>query len=84
MPVELNDKDHSSALCDIDPDLHFYLEFNQATVKCNHYPDTKFNEEVTEPKGSTNFLSSCHVDIRSARKNLEKITWIFQSMSLLS
>ena len=24
MPFELNDKDHSSALCDIDPDLHFY------------------------------------------------------------
>ena len=23
MPFELNDKEHSSALCDIDPDLHF-------------------------------------------------------------
>ena len=36
MPFELNDKDHRSALCDIDPDLHFYQEFNQATVKCNY------------------------------------------------
>ena len=70
MPFELNDKDHSSALCDIDPDLHFYQEFNQATVKCNYYLDTKFNEEITEPTGSTNFLSLCHVNIRSARKNL--------------
>ena len=33
MPFELNDKDHRSALCDIDADLHFYQEFNQATVK---------------------------------------------------
>ena len=49
MPFELNDKDHSSALCDIDPDLHLYQEFNQATVKCNYYLDTKFNEEITEP-----------------------------------
>ena len=70
MPFELNDKDHSSALCDIDPDLHFFQEFNQATVKCNYYLDTKFNEEITEPTGSTNFLSLCHVNIRSARKNL--------------
>ena len=71
MPFEMNDKDHSSALCDIDPDLHFYQEFNQATVKCNYYLDTKFNEEITEPKGWTNFfLSLCHVNIRSARKNL--------------
>ena len=36
MPFELNDKDHSSALCGIDPELHFYQEFNQATVKCNY------------------------------------------------
>ena len=32
MPFELNDKDHSYALCDIDPDLYFYQEFNQVTV----------------------------------------------------
>ena len=78
MPFELNDKDHSSALCDIDPDLHCYQEFNQATEKCNYYLDTKFNEEITEPKGSTNFLSLCHVNIWSARKILVplKITWI--------
>ena len=47
MPFELNDKDHRSALCDIDPDLHFYQEFNQATVKCNYYLETKFNDEIS-------------------------------------
>ena len=31
MRFELNGKDRNSALCDIDPDLHFYQEFNQAT-----------------------------------------------------
>ena len=40
MPFELNDKGHGSALCDTDPDLHFYQEFNQVTVKCNYYLET--------------------------------------------
>ena len=70
MPFELNDKDHSSALCDIDPDLHFYQEFNQATVKCNYYLETKFNDEISEPNGTKDVLSLCHVNIRSAKKNL--------------
>ena len=70
MPFELNDKDHSSALCDIDPDLHFYQEFNQATVKCKYYLETKFNDEISEPNGTKDVLSLCHVNIRSAKKNL--------------
>ena len=70
MPFELNDKDHRSALCDIDPDLHFYQEFNQATVKCNYYLETEFNDEISKPNGTKDVLSLCHVNIRSARKNL--------------
>ena len=70
MPFELNDKDHRSALCDIDPDLHFYQEFDQATVKCNYYLETKFNDEISKPNGTKDVLSLCHVNIRSARKNL--------------
>ena len=41
MAFELNDKNHRSALCDIDPDLNFYHEFNQATVKCDYYIEKK-------------------------------------------
>ena len=41
MPFELTDKDHRSAWCDLDPDLHFYQEVNQATVKCNYYFEKK-------------------------------------------
>ena len=70
MPFELNDKDHRSALCDIDPDSNFYQEFNQATVKCNYNLETKFNDEMSEPNGTKDVLSLCHVNIRSARKNL--------------
>ena len=55
---------------DIDPDLHFYQEFNQATVKCNYYLETKFNDEISEPNGTKDVLSLCHVNIRSAIKNL--------------
>ena len=70
MPFELNDKDHRSALCDIDPDLHFYQEFNQATVKCNYYLEIKFNDEISKPNGKKDASSFSHVNIRSARQNL--------------
>ena len=73
MPFELNDREHSSALCDIEPDLHFYKEFNQVTVKCNYYLDTKFNEEITEPKGSTDVLSEVQ----------EKILVLWNYMNIL-
>ena len=54
----------------VDPDLHFYQEFNQATVKCNYYLETKFDDEISKPNGTKDVLSLCHVNIRSARKNL--------------
>ena len=76
MSFELNDKDHSSALCDIDPDLHFYQDFNQATVKCNYYLETKFNDEISEPNETKDVLSLCHVNIRSAKKS-----WQFWKLS---
>ena len=49
---------------------HFYQEFNQATVKCNYYLETKFNDGISKPNGTKDVLSLCHVNIRSARKNL--------------
>ena len=47
---------------------YHYQEFNKVAVKCNYYPDTKLNEEISEPIQSTDVLSLCHGDIRSARK----------------
>ena len=70
MPFELNDNYHRSALCDIDPDLTFYQEFNQATVKCNYYLETKLKDEMSKPNGTKDVLSLCHVNIRNARRNL--------------
>ena len=57
-------------LTELDSDLHFYQVYNQATVKYNYYLDTKFNEEISEPKGWTDVLFSCHDDIKTRRKNL--------------
>ena len=70
MPFELNDKDHRSALCDINPDLNFYQEFNKAAVKCNYYLEAKCNDTMSKPNGTKYVLSLCHVIIRSARKIL--------------
>ena len=65
----MSDKDHSSALCDIDPDLHFYQEFNQVSVKCKYYLETKFNDEISEPNGTKDV---CHyaMSISEVPKNL--------------
>ena len=79
MRFEMKDKDHISDLCDINPDLHFYQEFNQANVKYNYYLETKINDEMSEPNGKKNVLSLCHANVKSARKILTilKIIWIY-------
>ena len=76
MPFELNYKDHTSALCDIDPDLNFYQEFNQTTEKCNYYLETKFNDEMSEPNGIKMF---CH-DVMSTSEVPEKILAILKTI----
>ena len=71
MPFELNDKDHSSALCDIDPDLHFYQEFNQATVKCNYHLDTNFlKREFTVIALTETWLNDNDCDLYGLSGNL--------------
>ena len=36
IPFELNDKDHSSILCDPDPGLHYFNYFNQVQANSNY------------------------------------------------
>ena len=50
--------------------LAFLSGIDQATVKCNYHLETKFNDEISQPNGTKDALSWCHVNIRSARKNL--------------
>ena len=70
IPFELNDKDHSSLLCDPDPDLHYFNSFNQVQPNSNYYTETSFKEHVTKCTDAKCVLSMCHLNIRSISKKL--------------
>ena len=70
IPFELNDKDHSSLLCDPDPDLHYFNSFNQVKANSNYYTETSFKEHVTKCTDAKDMFSMCHLNIRSISKNL--------------
>ena len=69
IPFELNDQDHSSNLCDIDPDLNFYNALNQLTSKCNYYLESSFNSVINKASGTKDLFYLCHLNIRSLKKN---------------
>ena len=69
IPLELNDHDHSSNLCDIDPDLYFNNALNQLTSKCNYYLESSFNLEINKASGTDDLFSLCHLNIRRLKKN---------------
>ena len=70
IPFELNDKDHSSLLCDPDPDLHYFNSFNQVKANSNYYTETSFKEHVSKCTDAKDMFSMCHLNIRSVSKNL--------------
>ena len=69
IPFELNDRDHSSLLCD--PDLHYFNSFNQVFANSNYYTETSFKEHVNKCAGAKEAFSICHLNIRrSISKNV--------------
>ena len=78
IPFELNDKDHSSLLCD--PDLHYFNSFNQVQANSNYYTETTFKEHVTKCTDAKDMLSMCHLNIISINKNLSSIENYFQTI----
>ena len=70
IPFELNDKDHSSLLCDPDPDLHYFNSYNQVKANSNYYTETSFKEHVTKCTDAKDMFSMRHLNIRNISKNL--------------
>ena len=73
-PFEINDYDHRSPLCEIDPDLYFYnsVDFRDA-IQCNHYDEKTFCEaDFQRGNNQTGgVFSICHLNIRSMKHNLK-------------
>ena len=72
IPFELNDKDHSSLLCDPDPDLHYFNSFNQVLANSNYFTEAYFKEHINKCCDKDAF-SMCHLNIRSISKNLSSL-----------
>ena len=70
IPFELNGRDHSSLLCDSDPDLHYFNSFNQFLANSNYYTETSFKGHVNKCAGAKEAFSICHLNIRSISQNL--------------
>ena len=76
------DQDHSSNLCDIDPDLNFYNSLNQLTSKCNYYLESLFNSETNKASGTEDLFSLCHLNIRSLKKNNASLDAYLSSLDI--
>ena len=68
---EINDYDHRSPLCEIDPDLYFYNSVDLTdAIQCNHYDEKTFCEadfhRGNNQTGGVFFI--CHLNIRSMKK----------------
>ena len=74
IPFELNEDNRELLIYDSDPDFNFYQDINHIlTSKCNYYLEDSFNHEIHKSSLiSSNCISICHLNIRSAKKNLNQ------------
>ena len=81
-PFEINDIDHTSPLCDIDPDLYFYNSIDfQLSSNCNYYDESTFAGNKTIQTSVHQNLSLCHLNIRSMQKNLSEFASYIESLN---
>ena len=73
-PFELNENNNNLTIHDVDPDINYYHDINYLlTYKCHYYHEDSFSNEVIK-QSVPNMFSICHVNIRSAKKNLRDFT----------
>lgn len=70
-PFEINDGSNIMPLTDTDPDFNYYNDLSIANIamNCNYFTEESFNKKF-EQQCSSNSFSICHLNIRSASKNL--------------
>ena len=73
-PLELNNDDIYSPLCDVDPDANYFNELNaHISQNCNYCHEHSFSTIIqTRFKNmiNLNVFSWCHINIRSMKANL--------------
>ena len=83
-PLELNNDDIYSPLCDVDPDANYFNELNAHIYQnCNYYYEHSFStiiqsrfKDAIDP----NVFSLCHINIRSMKANLTSFEICLQNL----
>ena len=83
-PLELNNDDIYSPLCDVDPDANYFNELNiHISQNCNYYYEHSFHDIMqTRFKNmiNHNVFSLCHINIRSLKANLTSFEICLQNL----
>ena len=83
-PLELNNDDIYSPLCDVDPDANYFNELNaHISQNCNYYYEHSFSTIIqTRFKNmiDPNVFSLCHINIRSMKANLTSFEICLQNL----
>ena len=83
-PLELNNDDIYSPLCDVDPDANYFNELNaHISQNCNYYYEDSFHDIIkTRFKNMINHhvFSLCHINIRSLKANLTAFEICLQNL----
>ena len=83
-PLELNNDDIYSPLCDVDPDANYFNELNaHISQNCNYYYEYSFHDIIqTRFKNMINHqvFSLCHMNIRSLKANLTSFEICLQNL----
>ena len=83
-PLELNNDDIYSPLCDVDPDANYFNELNaHISQNCNYYYEHSFSTIIqTRFKNmiDLNVFSLCHINIRSMKANLTSFEICLQNL----
>ena len=80
-PFKINDTDHASPLCEIDPDVHFYNSIDTYLSKCNFFDEYGFAQIVSNMAKPNGTLSFCHLNIRSIKQTLSNFVTYLKCLS---
>ena len=80
-PFEINEES-TLPLSDIDPDFQYYNnQCRQNILSCEYYLENGFNEKIKDHKITNSSFSIMHAYVRSASKNLSKLSNYLTNLS---
>jgi len=80
-PFDLNTENEDDPLQDIDPDLHYFHDSVNTSIRCNYYSEENFVKKCSDFKIKNDNFSLFHINIRSVSKNFCELQHYLQSLN---